>query len=78
MIKKLFFVAALLAPNLAYAGNPSTDLSVQVVPPGDPPSKCSGSANCMLLGPGTPLNSTPTIGSSLSPGRIDLGWRARV
>jgi hypothetical protein len=32
MIKKLFFIAALLAPGLAYGGNPSADLSVQVVP----------------------------------------------
>jgi hypothetical protein len=34
MIKKLFFLAALLAPGLAYSGNPSADLSVQIVPAG--------------------------------------------
>jgi hypothetical protein len=32
MIKTLFVTAALLAPGFAYAGNPSADLSVQVVP----------------------------------------------
>ena len=31
MIKKLFYIAALLLPGLAYGGSPSTDLSVQVV-----------------------------------------------
>ncbi len=34
MIKGLFFTAALLVPSLAYAGNPSASLSVQVVPAG--------------------------------------------
>jgi hypothetical protein len=34
MIKGLFFTAALLMPSLAYAGNPSANLSVQVVPAG--------------------------------------------
>jgi hypothetical protein len=34
MIKKLFFTTALLVPGLAYGGNPSADLSVQVVPAG--------------------------------------------
>ena len=34
MIKKLFFMAALLAPGLAYGGNPSANLSVQIVPSG--------------------------------------------
>jgi hypothetical protein len=40
MIKTLFFLAALLAPGLAFGGNPSADLSVQVVPAGSdlPPS----------------------------------------
>src|SRR6516225_7800474 len=33
MIKKLFFSAALLAPGLAYGGNPTADLSVKIVPP---------------------------------------------
>src|SRR5690348_16001070 len=32
MIKKLSFMAALWLPGLAYAGNPSADLSVQIVP----------------------------------------------
>jgi hypothetical protein len=32
MIKGLFFTVALLAPGLAYGGNPSGDLSVEVVP----------------------------------------------
>jgi hypothetical protein len=31
MIKSLFFMAALLAPGLAYGGDPSADLSVQIV-----------------------------------------------
>jgi hypothetical protein len=34
MIKKLLFIAALLVPGLAYGGNSSADLSVQVVPAG--------------------------------------------
>ena len=34
MIKKLFYIAALLLPGLAYGGSPSADLSVQVVPSG--------------------------------------------
>ena len=34
MIKQLLFTAALLVPGLAYAGNPSADLSIQVVPAG--------------------------------------------
>lgn len=34
MIKGVFFTAALLMPSLAYAGNPSANLSVQVVPAG--------------------------------------------
>jgi hypothetical protein len=32
MIKKVIFTAALLVPSLAYAGNPSANLTVQVVP----------------------------------------------
>jgi hypothetical protein len=32
MIKQLFFTAALLVPGLAYGGNPSADLSGQIVP----------------------------------------------
>jgi hypothetical protein len=34
MIKNLFFTAALLAPGLAYAANPSANLPVQIVPAG--------------------------------------------
>ena len=34
MIKKLSFLAALLAPGLAFGANPSADLSVQIVPAG--------------------------------------------
>jgi hypothetical protein len=34
MIKGLFVTAALLVPSLAYAGNPSANLSVQVIPAG--------------------------------------------
>jgi hypothetical protein len=36
MIKRLFFVVALLVPGLAYGGNPSADLSVQIVPAAPP------------------------------------------
>jgi hypothetical protein len=36
MIKQLFFTAALLAPSLAYAGNPSADLTIQIGPPPPP------------------------------------------
>src|ERR1700755_432534 len=32
MIKRLFLLAALLAPQLAYGANPSANLSVQIVP----------------------------------------------
>jgi hypothetical protein len=38
MIRKLFFMAALLAPNLTYGADPSADLSVQVVPAGAGPT----------------------------------------
>jgi hypothetical protein len=38
MIKSLFFTATLLVPGLAYGGNPSAPLSVQVVPGSDPPT----------------------------------------
>ena len=38
MIKQRFFTAALLAPSLAYAGNPSTTLSGQIVPAGSDPA----------------------------------------
>ena len=34
MIRKLFYIAALLLPGLAYGGSPSTDLSVEVVSSG--------------------------------------------
>ena len=34
MIKKLFYIAALLLPSLAYGGSPNADLSVQVMPSG--------------------------------------------
>jgi len=37
MIKKLFFIAALLVPGLAYGGNPSANLTVQIVPAGSSP-----------------------------------------
>jgi hypothetical protein len=47
MIKKLFFLAALLAPGLAYAANPSADLSVQVVPAG----KTTTSTQCPSTAP---------------------------
>ena len=36
MIKKLFFLAALLAPGLALGANPGANFSVQVVPAGSP------------------------------------------
>lgn len=38
MIKKLVFTAALLAPGLAYGGNPSVDLTVQINPASPPPN----------------------------------------
>ena len=41
MIKKLFFMAALLMPGLAYVGNLSVDLSIQVVPSGTAPTSAS-------------------------------------
>src|SRR5438132_7216373 len=37
MIRRLFFMAALLAPGLTYGADPSAPLSVQVVPPGVAP-----------------------------------------
>jgi hypothetical protein len=38
MTKQLFFTAALLLPGLAYSGNPSAELSVQMVPTGSDPA----------------------------------------
>jgi hypothetical protein len=38
MIKSLFFMAALLVPGLAYSGNPSANLPVQIVPAGSSPA----------------------------------------
>ncbi len=38
MIKKLFFAAALLAPGLVYAADPSANLSVEIVPAGSDPA----------------------------------------
>src|SRR5215472_4010421 len=43
MIKKLFLLAALLAPGLAYAGNPSANLSAHVVPAGSGSGALPGS-----------------------------------
>src|SRR5215472_14234564 len=43
MIKKLFLLAALLAPGLAYAGNPSANLSAQVVRAGSGSGALPGS-----------------------------------
>src|SRR5215471_5767279 len=40
MIKKLFLMAALLAPSVAYAANPSATLSTQVVPAGPGSGAC--------------------------------------
>ena len=37
MIKQLILAAALVVPGLAYAGNPSADLSTQIVPAAPPP-----------------------------------------
>jgi hypothetical protein len=48
MIKKLFIIAALVAPGFAYAGNPSADLSVQVVAAGSSSGALPGS----ILPPG--------------------------
>jgi hypothetical protein len=53
MINKLFFTAALLARGLAHAGNPSADLSVQIVPDGSPlavpaPAAAAGSTTQAL------------------------------
>ena len=42
MIKRLFFTAVLLMPSLAYAGNPSANLSVQVVPAASTPPLPAG------------------------------------
>src|ERR1700730_18026778 len=44
MIKQLFFMAALLVPGLAYGGNPSADLQVQIVPAGSPPVPAAAQA----------------------------------
>jgi hypothetical protein len=51
MIKQLFFTAALLVPGLTYGGNPSADLSVQVVP--------SATGSCSPSSPGTDACETP-------------------
>jgi hypothetical protein len=44
MLKNVFFLAALLAPGLAYGGNPSADLSVQVTPGGTTSTQCPSTA----------------------------------
>jgi hypothetical protein len=51
MIKTLFFIAALLVPGFAYAGNPSADLSVQVFP--------SATGSCSPSSPGTDACEAP-------------------
>jgi hypothetical protein len=47
MIKKLIFTAALLAPGVAYGGDPSADLSVQVEP-ASPPAPPSNGITCAI------------------------------
>lgn len=61
MIKKLFFLAVLMAPTLALGADPSTNLSVQVVPGG-------GGGNCTNLNPPTlgPIRSGYNCDASLS------------
>jgi hypothetical protein len=44
MIKKLFFLAAMLVPGLAFGGNPSADLSVQIRPAGSGPTPPAGAS----------------------------------
>jgi hypothetical protein len=44
MIKKLFFLAALLVPGLAFGGNPSADLSIQIMPAGSGPTPPAGAS----------------------------------
>jgi hypothetical protein len=60
MIKKVFFTAALLVPGLAYGGNPSASLSVQVVPGSEPP-------------PGIPCAVGPNYTGSIPPGAQAAG-----
>jgi hypothetical protein len=52
MIKKLFFIAALLSPGLAYTSNPSVDLSIKVVPSGT----ALTSPSIAAVGQRTPVN----------------------
>jgi hypothetical protein len=46
MLKKILLVGALLAPVLAYAGSPSTELSVQIVPAASPTPPPSNGIAC--------------------------------
>ena len=64
MIKKLFFTAALVVPSLAYAGNPSADLAVQIVPAGSAvpaPAQAAGFTTLALNADFTqPFYATPS------------------
>jgi hypothetical protein len=58
MIKRLFLAAALVAPGLAYAGNPSANLPVQIVPAGAGNCRADGTAG------GQTMNYTNNTGTA--------------
>jgi hypothetical protein len=60
MIRQLFSTAELLVPGLAYGGNPSADLSVQVVP--------SPTRACSLSGPAADAREAPLARMSRDSG----------
>jgi hypothetical protein len=76
MIKKLFILVALLAPGFAYAGDPSVDLPVEVVPAG---SSGGGTAGCLsgsICPPGyTWIND---FNETFSGTSLDSNWQRGV
>src|SRR5215831_15560422 len=63
MVRELFYTAALLVPGLAYAGNPSADLSVQIVPavpqvPARPQALRRSQPTTTLANPSMPVSRT--------------------
>ena len=59
MIKQLILAAALVVPGLAYAGDPSADLSVQIVPAAPSPAPPLGGGIACDQGPNAALIPAP-------------------
>ena len=67
MIKRLLFIAALLAPCLAYGQDPSADLSVQVTPAGSDPIACD-------IGPALPSVPAPAQKAGFTTCALDADF----